>query len=131
MHEGCAAGVFRGDWIAGGAEGGSERSFGSSDVPQTRPDVPFWNWSDRCVTLITSLRRNLRYALRFRQVEPMHKKPIEMKTVLPVAGYGLVVRFSDGTLAKYTVEELLELRPYREDIEESRSPGGVLTCLER
>ena len=29
-------------------------------------------------------------------------------------GYGLIVTFSDGTYAKYTIEELLELRPYRE-----------------
>ena len=28
--------------------------------------------------------------------------------------YGLVITFSDGTYARYVVEELLELRPHRE-----------------
>jgi hypothetical protein len=31
---------------------------------------------------------------------------------------GLIVRFSDGTLSAYVVEELLELRPCREPVEE-------------
>lgn len=31
---------------------------------------------------------------------------------------GLIVKFSDGTLGGYVVEELLELRPCREPIEE-------------
>ncbi len=31
-----------------------------------------------------------------------------------VGDYGLLVNFSDGTTARYSVEELLELRPYRE-----------------
>jgi hypothetical protein len=31
---------------------------------------------------------------------------------------GLIVTFSDGTVAGYVVEELLELRPCREHIEE-------------
>ena len=28
--------------------------------------------------------------------------------------YGLVITFTDGTYAKYVVEELLELRPHRD-----------------
>ena len=28
--------------------------------------------------------------------------------------YGLIVTFSDGTTARFTVEELVALRPYRE-----------------
>ena len=31
---------------------------------------------------------------------------------------GLLVTFSDGTIAGYVVEELLELRPYRELVKE-------------
>ena len=31
---------------------------------------------------------------------------------------GLVVTFTDGTLGAYVVEELLELRPRREEVEE-------------
>jgi hypothetical protein len=30
---------------------------------------------------------------------------------------GIIVTFSDGTVGAYVVEELLELRPYREPIE--------------
>jgi hypothetical protein len=32
------------------------------------------------------------------------------------AGYGLMLTFSDGTRSAYVVEELLELRPYREQV---------------
>jgi hypothetical protein len=31
---------------------------------------------------------------------------------------GLIVRFSDGTIAGYVAEELLELRPFREPTED-------------
>lgn len=41
---------------------------------------------------------------------------IEIEEVEQVAGYGLVVSFTDGTLARYTIEELIELRPYREQL---------------
>ncbi len=32
---------------------------------------------------------------------------------------GLIVTFSDGTTAGYVAEELLDLRPYRETVDES------------
>jgi hypothetical protein len=34
---------------------------------------------------------------------------------------GILVRFSDGTITGYVVEELLPLRPVREKIEESKA----------
>jgi hypothetical protein len=34
---------------------------------------------------------------------------------------GVLVKFSDGTMTGYVVEELLRLRPIREQIEESRT----------
>jgi hypothetical protein len=38
---------------------------------------------------------------------------------------GVLVRFSDGTITGYVVEELLRLRPFREKVEEQkvRNPG--------
>ena len=38
---------------------------------------------------------------------------------------GVVVTFSDGTVAGYVVEELLSLRPIRETLEESQDLDGV------
>jgi hypothetical protein len=35
---------------------------------------------------------------------------------------GVLVRFSDGTIAGYVAEELLSLRPVREKVEESKAP---------
>jgi hypothetical protein len=35
---------------------------------------------------------------------------------------GVLVRFSDGTITGYVVEELLPLRPVREKVEESKAP---------
>jgi hypothetical protein len=42
-------------------------------------------------------------------------KPIRMLNVeLDEGKDGLIVKFSDGTVAGYVIEELLELRPHRE-----------------
>lgn len=35
---------------------------------------------------------------------------------------GLIVTFSDGTTGAYVVEELLELRPYRERVKTTKTP---------
>jgi len=40
---------------------------------------------------------------------------------------GIIVTFSDGTVAGYVVEELLELRPHREPA--SDSPGSERSVL--
>jgi hypothetical protein len=37
---------------------------------------------------------------------------------------GLIVTFSDGTTGAYVVEELLELRPFRERIETKKSQNS-------
>jgi hypothetical protein len=42
--------------------------------------------------------------------------PIRILAVEKDDDYGLIVTFSDGTIGAYVVEELLELRPYREPI---------------
>jgi hypothetical protein len=47
------------------------------------------------------------------------------------AGDGVIVTFSDGTIGGYVVEELLELRPYREPIRKqyaNRAPSGSEEC---
>ena len=47
------------------------------------------------------------------------------------AGDGVIVTFSDGTIGGYVVEELLELRPYREPIRKqhaNRAPSGSGEC---
>ena len=44
-------------------------------------------------------------------------KRLEFDEVFRVDGYGLLVAFNDGTHAKYTVEELANMRPNRELIE--------------
>jgi hypothetical protein len=41
-------------------------------------------------------------------------QPIRILTVELEGEDGLVVTFSDGTTAGYVIEELLELRPFRE-----------------
>ena len=40
-------------------------------------------------------------------------KPLDILSVECVAGCGMIVHFSDGTLAYYPSEELARLRPYR------------------
>ena len=47
----------------------------------------------------------------------MHQKISILKVELD-AGDGLLVTFSDGTVGGYVVEELLELRPIREPVNE-------------
>ena len=42
------------------------------------------------------------------------EKRLAFEEVLEVDGYGLVIHFSDGTQARYTVDELANLRPKRE-----------------
>jgi hypothetical protein len=44
------------------------------------------------------------------------KSEIQLLTVELDGNDGLVVTFSDGTTDAYVVEELLELRPYRERV---------------
>jgi hypothetical protein len=48
-------------------------------------------------------------------------EPIRILTVELEDGDGLLVTFSDGTIAGYVAEELLELRPFREPIAASCS----------
>ena len=43
-------------------------------------------------------------------------EPIQILTVERDGGDGLLVTFSDGTIAGYVTEELLELRPFREPV---------------
>ena len=47
--------------------------------------------------------------------------PIDILEVECIEGCGLIVRFTDGTYAAYTPEELKELRPYREPVGVSES----------
>ncbi len=42
--------------------------------------------------------------------------PIQILTVERDGEDGLIVTFSDGTIAGYVTEELLELRPFREPL---------------
>jgi hypothetical protein len=44
------------------------------------------------------------------------KAPISILSVGQEEDYGITLTFSDGTMARYPVEELLELRPHREPI---------------
>ena len=44
------------------------------------------------------------------------KAPITILRVEQEEDYGITVTFSDGTVARYPVEELLELRPHRDPI---------------
>jgi hypothetical protein len=47
---------------------------------------------------------------------PCMTQEILILSVEREAGYGLMLTFSDGTRSTYVVEELLELRPYREQV---------------
>ncbi len=42
---------------------------------------------------------------------------IEFKELYKVDGYGLIVLFSDGTEARFTADELSNMRPKREPLE--------------
>ncbi len=53
-------------------------------------------------------------------IAPMHN-PIHILTTERDGDDGLIVTFSDGTTGAYVVEELLELRPFRERIETKSS----------
>jgi hypothetical protein len=48
-------------------------------------------------------------------------RPIDIVEVERVAGCGIIVTFSDGTLASFASEELEALRPYREPAELAES----------
>jgi hypothetical protein len=59
------------------------------------------------------------------------KDEIRILDVESDAGDGVIVTFSDGTIGGYVVEELLELRPYREPIRKqhaNRAPSGSGEC---
>jgi hypothetical protein len=45
---------------------------------------------------------------------------IQISSVQKDGKDGVIVTFTDGTMGAYVVEELLELRPFRETVEESR-----------
>jgi hypothetical protein len=51
-------------------------------------------------------------------------EPIQILTVERDGQDGLLVTFSDGTIAGYVAEELLELRPCREPV--NPDPDGAL-----
>jgi len=53
-------------------------------------------------------------------------EPIEIVTIEREGGYGLIVSFSDGTIASFVVEELLDLRPYREPSPGFRAPPVLM-----
>jgi hypothetical protein len=64
-------------------------------------------------------------APEFRSVyTPPMAEPIRILTVELEDADGLLVTFSDGTIAGYVAEELLELRPFREPAKtpETRQP---------
>jgi hypothetical protein len=46
---------------------------------------------------------------------------IQILTAEPDGDDGLIVTFSDGTTGAYVAEELLELRPHREQVETRRT----------
>jgi len=48
-------------------------------------------------------------------------RPIDIVEVERVEGCGIIVTFSDGTLACFASEELEALRPYREPVELAES----------
>ena len=43
---------------------------------------------------------------------------LRFEEIYKVDGYGLIVKYSDGTYAKYTVDEMARMRPKRETIVE-------------
>jgi hypothetical protein len=60
----------------------------------------------------------------------MMYEPIQILTVERDGEDGLLAAFSDGTIAGYMAEELLELRPFREPTELSREePISSSPCL--
>jgi hypothetical protein len=55
----------------------------------------------------------------------MEVQPIKILSVERDGDDGLIVDFSDGTTGAYVVEELLELRPYRERAKPCRNKRGA------
>ncbi len=51
---------------------------------------------------------------------------LEFDEVFKVDGYGLIVHFSDGTVARYTVDELANMRPSRALAETVMAEAGVV-----
>ena len=51
---------------------------------------------------------------------------IKIVEVDRVDGYGVIVDFSDSTTARYTVEELINMRPLREQSQDAPLPSGWL-----
>ena len=54
-------------------------------------------------------------------------EPIQILTAERDGEDGLLVTFSDGTIAGYVAEELLELRPFREPISALRTAPGIVS----
>ena len=52
---------------------------------------------------------------------------LSMDEVYRIDGYGLVITFSDGTYARYTVEEMSRMRPGREKLEKVKTKQDLLT----
>jgi len=52
--------------------------------------------------------------------------PISILSVKLDGGDGLIVTFSDETTGAYVVDELLELRPVREQIEKPKTPPPMI-----
>ena len=51
---------------------------------------------------------------------------LEFDKVFKVDGYGLIVHFSDGTVAPYTVDELANMRPSRAMAEKVMEEAAVV-----
>jgi hypothetical protein len=56
-----------------------------------------------------------------RHIHDSHHGHLEILSAEKDGKDGVLVRFSDGTIAGYVVEELLRLRPVREKDEEPRA----------
>jgi hypothetical protein len=56
------------------------------------------------------------------------KAPIDILDVERIEGCGILVTFSDGTLAAYVTEELRALRPYRAPADGDARDGNRATC---
>ena len=54
------------------------------------------------------------------QFPRLRQKPLSpgIVTITRQSAYGFLITFSDGTYARYVVEELLELRPHRDMLDE-------------
>jgi hypothetical protein len=53
-------------------------------------------------------------------------EPIRVLTVEKDDGDGLITTFTDGTTAGYVAEELLELRPQREQTDVARRTNDII-----